>query len=321
MMKCDLIMVIWNEWKMTKDALKTIKENSNFPYRLILVDNNSDLKTKDFLQSIEKSQEYGETTVIYNDKNEGWLKATNKGLKESRSPYMCLINNDILCGVDWLKNIIDLMEKNPQIGLVNPRGNEISENKKVDDVDIYSQELSMKNFEQYEELDHCSGFCMVIKRELTDKIGILDEVFGHGYYEDNDFSRRAQEEGYICAQCDYSFVLHFISRSFGKVPEWKAQLIAKNKKIFFDRWGSFNSSLVLSYKENSDFILKQARKGNKFYIIENKILKRDNFQVVHQNIKFLNFSIKCLLPLYFLYKSYYLHYKKRVKDSVIYFKD
>ena len=60
---------------------------------------------------------------------------------------------------------------------------------------------------QYTERSHCSGFCMVMPIRLVKEIGLLDEIFEHGYYEDNDFSYRARASGYRCAQCDDAFVL------------------------------------------------------------------------------------------------------------------
>jgi GT2 family glycosyltransferase len=311
-------MVVWNEWQITKQALSTIKKNSNFPYRLILVDNNSDNKTKSFLKDIEKTQEFGETVVIFNDKNLGWIKGVNKGLEISTNKYICFINNDVLCGVDWLKNMINTMEKISKIGIANPRGNERSENKYIKDLNEYSLKLSRQNKGLYIELDHCSGFCMLIKKEVVDKIGGLDTIYGFGYYEDNDYSYKAKQQGYICAEISDAIVYHYISKSTNKNEEWKKRIIARNKIIFENRWGKQIRSLILILKKDND-ILNRVRKGEKIYIIENKYCNANMIKTKHQNLKFIkrNF-ISFLFPhIYFIYKSKYMSYKKRIDRSVI----
>jgi len=317
-MKCDIIMIIWNELDVTKKALESIKNNSNFPYRLILIDNNSEQNTKQWLKTIEKTQEFGETIVIFNKENLGWIKGINKGLEIADSKYICFMNNDILCGYNWLHNMIDTMEKYPEIGLANPKGNETSENKKIKDLNEYAKTLEKENKNKFIELEHCSGFCMLVKKEVVDKIGYLDEVYGFGYYEDNDYSYKAKKAGYLCVEISNAIVYHFISKSVNKNIEWKKKIIEKNKKIFEKRWGKQIRSLILNFKKDNDF-LKRARNGEILFIIENEFCNSKNCNYFHSNIKFLNGGIisKLFPHVYFIYKSKYMVYKKRIDRSMI----
>jgi len=59
-MKCDIIMVTWNEPELTRKALTSIRDHSNYPYRLILIDNGSDPETIATLDEANQTQQYRE---------------------------------------------------------------------------------------------------------------------------------------------------------------------------------------------------------------------------------------------------------------------
>ncbi len=317
-MRCDLIMAIWNERDMTARALETIARTANFPYRLILVDNDSDEDTRAFLEEIACTHRYGETLLIRNDRNVGWLKATNQGLERADGDFVCLINNDIVAGTDWLRRMVATMNREPDIGLANPRGNERSENCRVRDVDAYAAELARRYPQHYTELDHVSGFCMLIKREVYQKIGQLDEVFEGGHYEDDDYSRRAQRLGYRCVQCDDAFVLHLGSVSFHKVPEERRRLIERNRRIYEERWGRRMRYLLWLRTGDCTDALALARQGHTVYLIAGRRCRAAQLPRPHANIRFLDSWFARLAPgLYFLLKLRYLQYKQRIDSAMV----
>ncbi|HRZ87614.1 MAG TPA: hypothetical protein P5287_07340, partial [bacterium] len=86
------------------------------------------------------------------------------------------------------------------------------------------------------EFGNCIGFAMLVKREVMDKIGYLDEAFGLAYFEDTDFSMRAKAAGYRCTKACGAYVYHHEHKSLDRVP-WKEELFRKNKKIYEERWG------------------------------------------------------------------------------------
>ncbi len=315
-MACDIIMVTWNEPEMTARALESIKLNANHPYRLIVVDNASDMETVDFLEQAARSGEFGEMVLIRNAENRGWVKGANQGLLCSEAPYVCLVNNDILAGPGWLRNMIRTMEALPDVGLANPRGDIPKENERVVDVDTYARELAVSQAGRFTELDFCSGYCLMIRRAVIEKIGVFDEVYETGYYEDNDYSRRAVQTGYHCIRCHDAFVLHVGGKSFGKMPERKRQLVERNRAIFEQRWGKRHRYLVLAKYAMAEELLEAARRGDIVYVVENAYANPRLMAREHANIKFLSSWFRRVSSaLYFLFSAYYLRYKKRI-DSV-----
>ena len=317
-MRCDIVIATWNAVEMTRAALTSIRAGANFPYRLILVDNSGDEDARAWFREIAASGEFGETLLIQNDENIGWLRATNIGLRHADSEYVCLLNNDVICGTDWLRRCIELMQREPDIAVVNPRGNERSENLKVKDVNTYARNLASEQDKCFTELDHCSGYCMVVKGRLFSEIGLLDEIFDGGYYEDNDFSHRAQAAGYRCAQCDDAFVLHLVSQSFKKVPaEERRRMISRNREICGQRWGVGRARLILLRKSDvsADELIALIRK-HRVYLIDNDHVPEQIRAFRHQNLNLLRTGWLSE-SLFFLMQSRYLAHKKRIDEAHI----
>ena len=81
---------------------------------------------------------------------------------------------------------------------------------------------------------------MAFSRELVDKVGLLDEQFGQGFFEDDDFCRRVSDAGYTIAIAEDVFVHHHLSATFSKeTKERRQELFESNKKKFEAKWGEW----------------------------------------------------------------------------------
>jgi GT2 family glycosyltransferase len=312
---CDIVIATWNAVEMTRTALSSVRDKSNFPYRLILVDNSDQEVARESYRQIAASSEFGETLLIQNERNLGWLKATNIGIRNSDSEYICLLNNDVICGVDWLRRCVDLIEREPTVAVVNPRGNERSENAQITDINTYALELQKTQNGVYTEVDRCSGYCMVTKRALYEELGLLDEIFNGGYFEDFDFSRRAQSVGYLCVQCDDAFVFHLGSQSFKQVPEGpKRAMHDRNREICYGRWGRVPRIFIriCNSKQNVEDLRTLIRK-NRVYLLKNKNVPREIVEFRHGNLEFKS-NAWIWEPLYFFIKASYWAAKNKIDE-------
>lgn len=316
-MRCDIVMATWNAVEMTRKALESIKNESAFPYRLILVDNSEQEEARACYREIALSGEYGETLLIQNERNVGWLKATNIGLRHVDAEYVCLLNNDVICGTDWLRRCVNLIERVPEIGLINPRGNERSENNKVADINAYALKLHREQGGLYTEMDRCSGYCMFARSRLFQEYGLLDEIFDGGYFEDFDFSRRIQSAGLLCAQCDDAFVFHLGSQSFKQVPEGpKRAMHDRNREICYGRWGKPRRIFLRIGDGAADVgYLHQLIRKNRVYLLENRHVPAEIRAMRHGNLE-LKHNRWLWEPLYFLLKSWQWAAKKRIDEAV-----
>ena len=263
--KVDIITVVSGSPEITKNYIESVMSNTKISFRLIVADNKSDSVTIGYLRGLKDTLK-DRLTLIENSVNLGWVKAVNQGFKISTAPYVCVMNNDVIVSAGWLDNMVDIMDKNPRIGLMNPRW----EKGKFE---------GLKG--DYVETDWCRGFCVLIKREVINKIGYFDEAYGFGYWEDHDYSVRAIKAGYICGLAVNSFVEHIKNvsvKSAMKQKEWD-ELFTRNRDIFEKKWGKPKRIIIVINRKISrdmtmlrDVIAKAlelAREQNRVYILSN----------------------------------------------------
>ena len=111
MKSCDIIIPVWNQPDITKNCLEAIKDNTGYPYKLILIDNGSDNETRLYLDGLARNH-HPEVRVIRNEQNLGFVKAVNQGLRTSSTPYICIMNNDTLPAPGWLEGLVEFAELN-----------------------------------------------------------------------------------------------------------------------------------------------------------------------------------------------------------------
>ena len=88
------------------------------------------------------------------------------------------------------------------------------------------------------EAGNLAFFCIAMRRAVLDEVGLLDEAYGIGFFEDDDYCRRVRQAGYRLVIADDVFVHHHLSASFApRGSEANDALMARNKGIFEERWG------------------------------------------------------------------------------------
>ncbi|MCY1304231.1 hypothetical protein D9M69_649170 [compost metagenome] len=88
------------------------------------------------------------------------------------------------------------------------------------------------------DINTLAFFCVMVPRQTYMRVGGLDEAFGLGFFEDDDYCRRVQQHGLKCVCADDVFVHHNLSASFNKLgEERKRKLMETNRKIYEAKWG------------------------------------------------------------------------------------
>ena len=229
-MTCDIIIPVWNQLENTKTCLDHLVRDTGYPYRLILIDNGSGADTKKYLEDFAAGRP-GSVRLVRNENNLGFVKAVNQGMRLSDAPYVCVMNNDTVPGPRWLENLVEFALTHGDIGLMNP----LSNGHGSLSIEEYARSVEAKNKGRYMEMNQCFGFCMLIKREVIGKIGVLDERFGIGGFDDTDYSMRAHIAGYRCASVHSSYVYHREHASFDAMGDRKA-LVSKGEEEYFKKW-------------------------------------------------------------------------------------
>jgi GT2 family glycosyltransferase len=229
----SIIVLTFNALSFIKQCLASVKKYSK-DYELIVVDNGSDRPTVEWLKK-QKG-----INLILNGINRGFAAGNNQGIKKSSGNYAVLLNSDAVVTKNWIARLIRPIKNDKMIGIVGPFSNHIHGKQKVSV--SYSSLEGMHNFagkfsRAGKTARHISGFCMLIKKEVISKIGLFDENFKIGNYEDVDYCLRAVKRGFKLRIAD-CFVHHFGSRSFieniNKID--RRIVFYKNLKLLQSKW-------------------------------------------------------------------------------------
>lgn len=253
MKKCDVIIPVYKSPEWVKLCIYALFKNTNEKVlgTVYLVNDCDDELTKNCLNNL--ADKYPKIKILKNEKNLGFIKTTNKGLKESKADYALLLNTDCIIAENTISKLIKHIEKNKKIGLICP----ISSN---------AANLTLEMFEGYSYMqmdkllerkfsgmcfDACTvvGNCLLITRECLDKTGYLDEAYGTGYGEETDYQFKAMKHGFEAKVAIDTYVFHKSEVSFGTSKE-KQEKLNKNRQLFFSRWGGEYNRLMEKYIKN-----------------------------------------------------------------------
>lgn len=229
----EIIIPIYNALEDMKKCIDSLIENSKeFRYRVLLINDRSDKETTEYLRSM--SSNYEQIYIIENESNLGYSKTINRGLRLSSADYVVLLNSDTVVGENWLKNLKTCIDSMKSIGIVGPLSNAATWQsipyQRGDDgrffindipngfsVDSFIQWIESNSLKVYPKVKLLNGFCMMLKREVIDKVGYIDvENFPIGYGEETDYCIRARQAGFELAIADDTYVYHSKSKSFGQ---------------------------------------------------------------------------------------------------------
>lgn len=232
---CDIVIPIWNQPELTARCLESIERCAGPPARLVLVDNGSEAPTGQLLERFRQRRP-GLAQVLRNEANLGFIKAVNQGIRAGASPWVCILNNDTVVTPGWLSEMIRVAEADPKIGLVNPTSNSLGfRPAKGQGLQEYAASLRGQSGGST-ELTTALGFCLLARRKLFDRIGLLDESYGMGNFDDDDLSRRVRQAGHRCVRACAAYVHHEEKASFRDLPGWQRSF-EENRRRFQERWG------------------------------------------------------------------------------------
>ena len=227
--KVYIILLNWNNWHLTKDCLESLQNLNYDNYQIIIVDNNSKSGEKN---TIKNSPLKNNFILIENEKNLGFAGGNNVGIKYAlnhNADYVLLLNNDtIIEDKDFLKHLIRIVESNKRIGIAGLKIYfwQDSTNKnipkiwfgggKINWLKTQGKHLDFNKIEKTDQnpyikkVDYITGCCLLIKKEVVEKIGTMPEEY-FLYYEDADWCLSARQIGYLCVYVPFVWIWHKVS--------------------------------------------------------------------------------------------------------------
>lgn len=236
--KTTIVIPTFNGLELLRTCIDSIRKYTVTPYDVIVVDNGSTDGTTAYC--IEQK-----LTFVSFAHNRGFPAACNAGLRIASGEALLLLNNDVIVTPNWLTNMLACLYSSDSIGMAGPTSNYVSGRQQVDlpfvGVEQFQQIAAGSNAtdpDKWQEIERLVGFCLLFKRELADAIGLFDERFSPGHYEDDDYCYRARLRGFRLMMCKDVLVYHKGSASFRNNEHTElAQLIERNHRLFIDKWG------------------------------------------------------------------------------------
>jgi len=239
-MTTSIIIPAFNQLAYCEQCITSIQQGTAAPYRLILVDNGSTDGVPAYFDSVPGA------TVIHTPENLGFAAGVNLGMREATGDVL-LLNSDTIVPAGWLTRLSAALHREKDIGIVGPMSNCVSGSQLVEGLDLNSYEainaFALERAEahagQLRDVARLVGFCMLIKETVAREVGLLDEDYGIGNFEDDDYCLRTLRAGYRLCVAEDCFVFHYGGRTFmsmGLVGEDWTALIEKNQALFEAKW-------------------------------------------------------------------------------------
>jgi len=235
-MLVSICIVNLNARDYLHDCLQSIISGTHrVSYEIIVVDNHSQDGSVELLRPT-----FPDVVIIENETNEGFSKPMNKAMKITQGEYILLLNPDTLVQEGAIDYLVDFLGSHPDVGIVgpkvlNPDGSLQKPCRRSEarpwDVFTYFSGLAKRfpsnpRFSGYYlgyldenqtcEVDGVSGSCMLVRKEVVEQIGYLDERF-FAYQEDADFCLRARQAGWKIFYFPEAKVTHFGGKGGSKV--------------------------------------------------------------------------------------------------------
>jgi len=221
----SIIVVSWNTVKLLRECLVSLHASSTgVLMEIVVVDNASSDDSADMVQ-----REFPGVRLIHNTSNAGFSRASNQGIVVSTGRYVLLLNSDTRFLLGALENLILFMEQHPEAGACGPRliGPDGKAQAFAFGGDptfhyllwrglsrlLFHRSLHNWDRDQVQEVDWVSGACLLVRRDIIGRIGLLDEnIFM--YFEDNDWCLRMREGGWKIYHNPHVSIIHIGGKSF-----------------------------------------------------------------------------------------------------------
>lgn len=269
MKKIAIVTVDFNGHKDTDELLASLKSlnTKDLEVLQLVVDNGSDISVK---KTILK---YSGVTWIQTGKNLGFAGGYNRGMKYAKewgADFVLIINNDTLIpDKNLLVDLLKVFDDHPKVGLASPKiyfapGYEFYKDKysKKDEGKViwYAggtfdwnnirsihrgiDEVDAGQFEMIDKIDFTSGCCILVKREVLEKVGYFEEKL-FTYYEDADYSERVSRTGYEQWYTGKTFIYHKVSRTATIGSPFSDCLITRNRLWFGLKYAPVKTKFAL----------------------------------------------------------------------------
>ncbi len=264
-MDLSIITVTWNSEKFIAEQIRSVQSACRrISYEHFVVDNASTDKTFEIIE-----QNFPQIKLIKNNSNHGFAKANNLATKIASGKYFLFLNPDMRLEPDSLDVFLSWVEKHPSVGIAGPKLISTEDKMRVIHKPtkfptfsslalsalkipvIFPSILNRYSYSDEElkndaEVDTVRGSCLLMKKELYQKLGFAFDERYFIWFEDVDICREAKKMGYKVIFTPVISVIDFAGQSFKNINWIKRQKqFFKSAIIYLRKWESHYKSILL----------------------------------------------------------------------------
>ena len=228
----SMIIPTWDRRDLVLRLLDLLEAQTHPPYEVIVVDNGSTDGTAEAVG--------GRATVIRLTENQGFARAVNQGIRAAKGDWVGILNNDVEPRADWLYLLQQSCRDFVTGKLLN-----LSDPQLLDGTfDLLSQaavpwragngRVDQPIYNYKNRIQFAPGTAVLYRREVFERVGLLDEAFG-SYYEDIDFGLRCAQAGITGEYQPAAIALHAGSATLGAWRPATVRLLTRNHRLLIQK--------------------------------------------------------------------------------------
>jgi len=260
--KLSIIIVNYNVKEFLRNCINSICASlTTKGYEIIVIDNNSSDNSVEMLKN-----EFPQVKLIENKENRGFAAANNQGISISKGRYILLLNPDTIVLPNALDTMMAFLDSHPKVGalgcrILNPDGTLQSSCRNFpsllmiffENIALYKLFSKSRVISKYylrywdhnknRAVDWVLGACLMVRREVIDMVGLLDENF-FMYGEDADWCKRINKQGWEVFFIPEAQIIHYGSQSSKLQQVQNLIELHKSRQLFFKKhYGRITASL------------------------------------------------------------------------------
>lgn len=242
--RASTLIVTHDNAELTGLCLDSLDRFTAYPdLEVVVVDNASSDQTPAMLRA--RAAADPRLKVVLEPSNRGFAAGCNRAAREATGEVLCFLNNDTVLTPGWLGPLVAELEDGPGVGLVGPVSNGVANEARVRgsyrtlaELLAFAEDRARRHRGRSFSIPMLALYCAALRRSVWEQVGPLDEGFGLGLFEDDDYARRLRRAGLDLVCREDVFVHHWQQASFDRMARQRyLELYERNRRYLREKWG------------------------------------------------------------------------------------
>jgi len=242
--RVSILIVTHDNAELTRLCLDSLDRFTAYPdLEVVVVDNASGDQTPAML----RARAAGDPRLkpVFETTNRGFAAGCNRAAGDATGEILCFLNNDTVLSPGWLGPLVAELEDGPGVGLVGPVSNGVANEARVrapyrtlGQMVAFAADRARRLAGRSFSIPMLALYCAALRRSVWEQVGPLDEGFGLGLFEDDDYARRLRRAGLDLVCREDAFVHHWQQASFDRMARQRyLELYERNRRYLREKWG------------------------------------------------------------------------------------